>query len=59
MCDPDDDWTAWELVSGLEPMSSIEVEITDNPVVAVLYGPDGDVLVEFHERPVYPFGFGR
>lgn len=59
MCDPDDDWSDWELGSGVEPMHSIEVEVTPNEVVAVLYAPDGDVLLEIHERPVMPFGFGR
>ncbi len=32
-------------------------EVTDNPVVAELLGPDGQVLRQWTERP--PFGFRR
>lgn len=41
--------------SGLPCDHSIEVEVTDNPVVARLYGPDGSILIEIRERP--PIGF--
>lgn len=41
--------------SGLDADHSIEVTVTDNPVVARLYGPDGSVLIELYERP--PIGF--
>lgn len=33
------------------------LEVTDNPVIGVIYGPDGAVLAEVLERPVRPFGF--
>ena len=33
----------------------LEVEVSDNPVVATLLGPDGEVLVEVRERE--PIGF--
>lgn len=48
--DEPDEWD-----SGLPAEHSIEVLVTDNPVVARLYGPDGSVLIELHERP--PIGF--
>lgn len=41
--------------SGLPADHTIEVTVTDNPVVATLYGPDGSVLIELRERP--PIGF--
>lgn len=59
MCDPDDDWSAWDLLSGLDPMASIEVEVTPNEIVAVLEDVDGVPLIEIRERPVIPFGFTR
>lgn len=43
----------WE--SGLDAGASIEVTVTDNPVVARLYGPAGEVLIERRERE--PIGF--
>ena len=52
----DDDW--WEPPEPFQPWS-IEVEVTDNPVVAVLYGVDGEPLIEVHERPWVPFGFQK
>ena len=33
----------------------LEVEVTDNPIVAVLLGPDGEVVRAWTERP--PVGF--
>jgi len=36
-----------------------EVFETDNPVVAVLLGPDGEPLVEMRERREVTFGFAR
>lgn len=41
------------------PSGSPDVTETDNPVIATLYGPDGDVLIELHERRTVPFGFQR
>lgn len=38
---------------------SMTFEVVENPVVGVLYGPDGDVLAVQHERPRVPFGFTR
>ena len=35
--------------------TTIEVEVTDNPVVAVLLGPDGEVLIEGRERPAFGY----
>lgn len=32
-----------------------EVEVTENPVVHELLGPDGEVIRQWRERP--PFGF--
>lgn len=45
--------------SGLPADHSIEVHETENPIVNVLYGPDGEVLIEMRERRVQPFGFNR
>lgn len=36
-------------------MATIEVTLTDNPVVAVLLGPDGEPILEVRERP--PIGY--
>lgn len=33
----------------------LEVWVTDNPVVAELLGPDGEVITQWRERP--PIGF--
>lgn len=44
-----DEWVEFEAPD------SIEVEVTDNPIVATLLGPDGEPLAQFTERP--PFGF--
>ena len=57
MCDEPDEDIAW--YSGLPSEHSLEVTVTDNPVIGVLYGPDGRVLAEVHEREVLPFGFNR
>lgn len=46
----DDEWD-----SGLPAEHTIEVTVTDNPVVGTLLGPDGRVLVEIRERE--PIGF--
>lgn len=49
-----DDGSDWDAPSDL----SRTVEVADNPVLGVLYGPDGDVLRVMHERnPVV--GFAR
>ena len=45
-----------EWFSGVDASHTIEVTVTDNPVIGVIYGPDGDVLVTIHERPT-TFGF--
>jgi len=34
---------------------SLQVEVSDNPITDVLYGPDGAVLKVWRERP--PVGF--
>lgn len=34
-----------------------DLYVSDNPVIGVILGPDGDVLVEVRERPDVPFGF--
>lgn len=41
--------------SGVDPSHSIEVIVTDNPVVGQILGPDGSVLIEVRERQ--PIGF--
>ncbi len=56
--DEDEEWDDW-LGSGLPADHSIEVHVTENPVVGVIYGPDGEVLTEVRERPVRPYGFAR
>jgi hypothetical protein len=33
------------------------VFVADNPVIGVIFGPDGGVLSEVRERPDRPFGF--
>lgn len=48
--DPDADWE-W----GDPP--NLEVEDTPNPVVAVLLGPDGDVISRLYERPRIAMGY--
>lgn len=57
-CDPDEEDEEW-IDSGVEPMAwtGINVDVTENPVVAELLGPDGDVIRQWRERP--PFGFTR
>jgi hypothetical protein len=37
----------------------LEVELSDNPIVNELLGPDGEVIARFSERPVVAFGFRR
>lgn len=57
--DPDDE-EMW--CSGLEPWPNLGIEVTEteNPVVAVLFGTDGDeILVEVFERRTIPFGFQK
>lgn len=52
--DPTDDlWD--EPYCGAPSLEDITVTVTDNPVVAELLGPDGDVIRQWRERP--PFGF--
>jgi hypothetical protein len=46
----------WDDTPGPEPPEVIVVE-TDNPTVAVLYGPDGEPLIVFKERSSVPFGY--
>lgn len=36
---------------------ALTLEVTDNPVIAELYGPDGQVTAQVRERP--PIGFCR
>ena len=38
-----------------------EVQVTeeDNPVVATLLGPDGEPLLQLHERDTVPFGYQK
>jgi hypothetical protein len=43
--------------SPAEAMASIEVEVSHNPIVAELLGPDGEVIRRWRERP--PIGFQR
>lgn len=45
-----------EMVYEFQPIVP-EVWESDNPVVATLLGPDGEVLCEFTERPVRQVGF--
>ena len=47
-----------EWPSGYDADHTIEVEVSDNPVVATLLGPDGEVLIELRERSTI-FGFAR
>lgn len=42
---------------GLVDPPHLEVEITDNPIVAELLGPDGETLLRLTERPIVRFGF--
>lgn len=35
------------------------VHVTENPVVATLYGPNGNVIRQAHARRQQPFGFAR
>jgi hypothetical protein len=54
--DDDEEW--WDDPPPiLEPMAmtQVQVEVTENPVVAELLGPGGEVLRQWRERP--PFGF--
>ncbi len=46
--DPDRWISDWD--SGLGQMASMEVTVTDNPVVSELYGPDGSVIRQWRER---------
>ncbi len=56
---PYDPWSddEWDDLYGRvnDSAPSLTVDVTDNPVVATLYGPRGEVLLEWNERP--PFGF--
>lgn len=39
--------------------NEVQVYETDNPVVNVLYGPDGEVLFELTERTHIGFGYQK
>lgn len=45
----------WEDDHGWDGAPDLTVDVTDNPVVATLYGPDGRPLLELLERE--PIGF--
>jgi hypothetical protein len=49
---PEPEETGW---APIEP----EVFEQDNPVVATLYGPDGEALLEIHERRIVVFGYQK
>lgn len=52
----DEDWfDEPEPILGPLALTEVTVDVSDNPVVAELLGPDGKVLLEVRERP--PFGF--
>jgi len=48
----------WEDVEPLTDKGTLEVDIEENPIVNVLYGPNGEVLARFSEKRAIPFGFG-
>lgn len=53
-----DDWPDADDEGPLVPPADCtprEVWVTDNPIVALLYSVDGEVLLEVRERP--PLGF--
>lgn len=50
--DPRED-VEWEF----DPIVPSECIVTENPVIGRLLGPAGEVLIEFHERPVTRLGF--
>lgn len=39
-------------------LASQQFVVTDNPVIGVLFGPDGEVIAEYHERDDR-FGFAK
>lgn len=39
------------------PDLELELEVTENPVVGEILGPDGEVLSVIHERACIVFGF--
>lgn len=49
------DWEEAEPLLGPLDFAGVQVVVTDNPIVAVLLGPNGEVLREWRERR--PFGF--
>jgi hypothetical protein len=51
----DDEWCDEPPVLQPLDMTQVQVEVSDNPIVAELLGPDGEVLRQWRERP--PFGF--
>ena len=52
---PEQDWPEDEWVTDVP---NLTVEITDNPVIAVLYGPDGETpLITWFERRTVPIGY--
>ena len=40
-------------------MPPVSFEVTDNPVVGELLGPNGETLARICERPFVPFGYRR
>jgi hypothetical protein len=48
-------WEEPEPVLAPMDMTQVQVTMTDNPIVAELLGPNGDVLRQWRERP--PVGF--
>jgi hypothetical protein len=56
--DPGHPWH-WEDVENgrATPPEQLAVDVTENPVVAVIYGPKGQPIRQMRERAVVPFGF--
>lgn len=57
MCDEPEEEAGARWTSGLPAEHSIEVVETENPVIAFLLGPAGEVILEVRERRQVPFGF--
>lgn len=51
----DEDWDEPEPLVGPLALTEIIVEVTENPIVAELLGPDGNVLRQWRERPQFGF----
>jgi hypothetical protein len=52
--DPEDDEDEVPL---LGPIEAMQVEVTENPVIATFEAVDGTALLEVTERTSVPFGF--